>query len=85
MSGTQQSTQMPGHDMGHGNDASRGSCETPAQAQCCQVLASCSVVFAASAESAIPAPGVVKVDAIIAAPERPISLSRAPEPPPTRA
>lgn len=81
-----ESGQMPAHDMDHESDASRGSsCDTPAQAQCCQLLASCSVVLGATTPAQISSPARSHDEVISVGAERPASLFTAPEPPPPRA
>jgi hypothetical protein len=82
--GTMRHHASPSHAQ-HGVTADE-SCDTPAQADCCEAVVSCSVALGLD-DSVRPATGVaLHANLIAAAPQRaPASRTTAPEPPPPRA
>jgi hypothetical protein len=82
------------HDMGgvhEGHDSSpadgaadAADCKTPAQEDCCEALASCSLVLGAD-DAAVAAPTALPHLGVLTAPaDMPLSRVAAPEPPPPK-
>jgi hypothetical protein len=77
----------PSHVAGRTDTAAHGGepCKVPARADCCRLLASCSVTTglgAAAPDASQPITRSISIDAVV---ENPTSLARAPEPPPPKA
>ena len=71
---------------GHGSATTESKgCETPAQADCCQALVTCSMLLGLDSGSVSAGTLVSHGHMVIAAQSRPISRVTAPEPPPPKA
>jgi len=91
----QQTIQKADHDHGQASPGSAGhdhepadtsdSCEIPAQRDCCQALASCSMTLGLTGSSSAAQAAVAHSAIASAAAEAPAYLIRAPEPPPPKA
>jgi len=74
--------------MQHGDahaPAEKVPCETPASADCCQALASCAPALGIAEGADVVTPLIVHATIAAVVSERPLSRSRAPEPPPPKA